>query len=141
MAMENGGIKVLIVEDDFVSRQMIKAFLDPLGSCDVVVDGSEAVQAFRTALEDGNGYDLICLDIMMPDVDGHEALNQIREIENEKEIKETDRVKIVMVSALDDPKNIFKAYYKGGADAYIVKPVEKEKLLEEVRSLGLVSAV
>ena len=139
MVMENSGIRALIVEDDFVSRQMIKAFLDPLGNCDVVVDGSEAVQAFRVALEDEKSYDLICLDIMMPDVDGHEALKQIREIEKDKGISELDRVKIIMLSALDDQKNIFKAYYKGGADAYLVKPVDKEKLLEEIRSLGLLT--
>lgn len=139
--MENRGIKTLIVEDDFVSRQLIKAFLDPLGNCDIVVDGSEAVQAFRTSLEDGNCYDLICLDIMMPDVGGHEALKQIRDIEKDRGVNEPDQVKIIMLSALDDPKNIFKAYYKGGADAYLVKPVDKNELHEEIRSLGFLTAV
>ncbi len=130
-------MKVLIAEDDFVARRMLKEILSPFGDCDVVVDGDEAVQAFRLAWDDGAPYDLICLDIMMPQMDGQEALKQIREMEREMGIKGKKEVKVLMISALDDPKTVVQAFYQGGATSYIVKPIEKKKLIDEVRSLGL----
>lgn len=131
-------MKILIVEDDFISRRILKDILSPWGDCDIVVDGEEAIQAFKLAREDNEPYDLICMDIMMPNMDGQEALKQIRQIEKEAGVRGSLEVKVIMVTALDDPKTVFRAYYKGGATSYIVKPIEKEKLLQEIRSLGLI---
>lgn len=131
-------MKILIVEDDFISRRIIKDILSPYGDCDIVVDGEEAVQAFKLAHGADEPYNLICMDIMMPNVDGQEALKQIREIEKESGVKGSDEVKVIMITALDDPKTVFKAYYKGGATSYIVKPIEKDKLIQEIRGLGLI---
>ena len=131
-------MKILIVEDDFISRRIIKDILYPYGNCDIVVDGQEAVQAFELAHEANEPYNLICMDIMMPNLDGHEALKQIRDIEKESGIRGSAEVKVIMVTALDDPKTVFKAYYKGGATSYIVKPIEKDKLIQEIRKLGLI---
>ena len=131
-------MKILIVDDDFMIRRILKDILSPLGDCDVVTDGSEALQAFRLAWEENAPYDLICMDIMMPDMDGQQSLREIRALEEKLEIEQTDEVKVVMVSALDDPKNVVQAFSKGGATSYIVKPIEKEKLLSEIRRLGLI---
>jgi two-component system, chemotaxis family, chemotaxis protein CheY len=131
-------MKILIVEDDFISRRILKEILSDYGNCDVVVDGEEAIQAFQLAHEEQAPYDLICLDIMMPNMDGHEALTRIREYEKGRGIQGASEVKVIMVTALDDPKTVFKAYYRGGATSYIVKPIEKEKLVEELRVLGLI---
>lgn len=131
-------MRVLIVEDDFTARRMLKEIMSPLGDCDIVVHGLEAVQAFRLAWEDNNPYDLIFMDIMMPHMDGQEALAQIREMEKQMGVKGTDEVKVIMVTALGDPKTVVKAFYKGGATSYLVKPIDKRKLLEEVRNLGLI---
>ncbi len=129
-------MRILIVEDEFVSRRVLKEFLSPYGDCDTVVDGEEAIQAFKLAWEEEQPYDLICLDIMMPNIDGQEALMQMREIERELGIKGSSEVKVIMVTALDDPKTVVEAFYKGGATSYIVKPVDKQKLIKEVRSFG-----
>jgi len=131
-------MKILIVEDDFISRRILKEILAEYGNCDVVVDGEEAIQAFQLAHEEKAPYDLICLDIMMPNMDGHETLTLIREFEKDRGINGASEVKVIMVTALDDPKTVFKAYYRGGATSYIVKPIEKEKLVEELRVLGLI---
>ncbi len=133
-------MKTLIVEDDFITRRIIKEILTPYGSCDTVVDGLEAVQAFRMAWEDKKPYDLICMDIMMPNVDGQEALRRIREMEKRIGIQAIDEVKVIMISALSDSGNFLKAYYKGGATSYIVKPIEVDILLDEIRQLGLIAA-
>lgn len=131
-------MKILIVEDDFISRRILKEILAQFGNCDVAVDGQEAIQAFELAHEEKAPYDLICLDIMMPNMDGHEALKQIREFEKANGLQGSGEVKVIMVTALDDPKTVFKAYYRGGATSYIVKPIDKEKLIEELRVLGLI---
>lgn len=130
-------MRILIVEDDFVARRMLKEILSPHGDCDIVVDGKEAIQAFRLAWEDKEPYNLICLDIMMPNVDGHHALKEIRKTEKEIGIRGYSEVKVIMITALGDPKTVIGAY-KEGATSYIVKPIEKQKLLNEVRNLGLI---
>lgn len=131
-------MRALIVDDDFMIRRVLKDILAPYGDCDVVTDGNEALQAFRLAWEDGEPYHLICLDIMMPDMDGHQALQEIRALEEKLGVVQADEVRVIMISALDDPKNVMKAYLQGGATSYIVKPVEKEALLGEIRKLGLI---
>ena len=131
-------MRTLIVEDDFIARRILKDILSPYGDCDIAIDGDEAIQAFRLAHEDNKPYDLICMDIMMPEIDGQEALRRIREIEKDTGIRPSGEVKVIMTTALSDPKNVVAAFYKGGATSYIVKPINKQKLLEEVRNLGLI---
>ena len=132
-------MKCLIVEDDFISRRVLKELLSSHFDCDIAVDGAEAVASFRLAHEGKRPYDLICMDIMMPGVDGQEALRRIRLLEKEFEIPPNLEVKVIMTTALDDPKTVIQAYYKGGATSYIVKPVSKQKLMRELRILGLVN--
>lgn len=134
-------MRVLIAEDDLVSQKIMQKFFAPYGDCDIAADGREAVEAYKLSWLKKKPFDLICMDIMMPNMDGQQALNEIRVLEKEMDIKDSDRVKVIMTTALDDPKNVFKALYKGGAVSYIVKPVSKDKLLEEVRKLGLSNKV
>ena len=82
-------MKILLAEDDFVTRKFMVNFLSKYGECDVTVDGMEAVDAFMMALEDEEPYDLVCLDIMMPVMDGYQALVAIRKLEKEKIYRKT----------------------------------------------------
>ncbi len=131
-------MKCLIVEDDFISRKLLQTYLTDCADCYVACDGREAVEAFTEALEADQPYDLICLDIMMPDMGGREALTEIRRIENEHGIGGLDGVKVIMTTALDDSINIFGAF-REGCEAYVVKPICKDKLLAEIEKLGLLS--
>ena len=63
-------MRILIAEDDFASRLFMKKFLSKYGDCDVAVDGIEAIDAYLNSIQEGQVYDLICLDIMMPKVYG-----------------------------------------------------------------------
>ncbi len=131
-------MKVLIVEDDTIARFVLKNILSPYGDCDEAGDGKEAVDAFQTALEEEKPYDLICLDIIMPVMDGHEALKKIRGMEKERGILVQEETRVIMISALNDKKQIAEAYQEDGATSYLIKPVKEEQLVEEIRVLGLI---
>ncbi len=131
-------MKTLIVEDDFTSRLLLQELLKSYGPFHVAVNGKEAVDAARMALEAGEPYDLICLDIMMPEMDGQEALQQLREQEQARGILPSDRAKIVMTTAMADIKNVMAAY-SSLCDAYLTKPIQKAKLIEELCKLELIS--
>lgn len=136
---ERGPMKVLIVDDDFYSRSMLHDMLRSIAQCDIAVNGEEAVFAFRRALEANESYDLICLDLVMPEMDGQEALQEIRAIEQEKDTHPVQETKVIVTTMLDDKKETHDAFFLGGATSYLVKPIEKEKLFGELKSLGLMA--
>ncbi len=129
-------MRMLVVEDDFGSRRMMQKLLEPYGEVDVVVDGEEAVEAFRMAWEESLPYELVFMDIMMPKMDGHEALKRLRELEREMGVKPANEARVIMTSVLEDPKNVIEAYYGGSATSYLIKPIDREKLEEELERLG-----
>lgn len=130
-------MRTLIVEDDFVSRMLLQEFLYIYGPASSAVNGMEAVEAVKASLGCSMPYDLICLDIMMPGMDGLVALRKIREAEEANGIAYPNGAKIVMVTALNDMKNIKDAFY-GLCDGYLVKPIDKADLQKELVKLGLV---
>lgn len=130
-------MRILIAEDDYVSRKFLYKFLSTFGECDVTVDGMEAVEVFISALESENYYDLVCLDIMMPEVDGIKALKTIRLLEKERDLDSKKKCKVIMTTALNDPEGIFKTY-ELGSEAYAVKPIDTVKLVEVMTKLGLI---
>jgi two-component system chemotaxis response regulator CheY len=129
-------MKTLVVEDDFTSRLVLQGILQPLGPCHVCVNGREAVEAVRLALAEGSPYNLICIDIMMPEMDGQTALREIRKLESLAGILSSEGSKVIMTTALDDKKNIMTAF-REQCDAYLVKPIERDKLIANLRTLGL----
>lgn len=131
-------MKILIAEDDFTSRLLLQEILKKYGVVHVAVDGSEALEAFRSALSEGTPYDLVCMDIMMPGMDGQETLRKIRDLEENRGIYFADGAKIIMVSALGDMKNIIDAF-KGLCHAYLQKPIDGQNLIRELEKLDLIS--
>jgi len=130
-------MKLLIVEDDFISRKLLLKMLNELGECDVAADGIEAVAAVKHAYADNLPYDAIFLDIMMPNLDGQNALKQIREIELNLGKDVGYGSKIIMTTALDDSKNVLSAF-RHHCDAYITKPITRDKVFRQLAELGLV---
>jgi two-component system chemotaxis response regulator CheY len=132
-------MRILIVEDDFMSRRILTKLLAPYGVCDVAVNGREAIQAFAAALAEGAPYALVCLDIMMPEVDGQEVLKIIRGRESQAGIAMRDEVKILMTSALDKPRDVFEAY-TSGCTSYLAKPIDQARLGKHLLELGIFKA-
>lgn len=127
-------MKILIAEDDFASRKFMLKFLAKYAEVDVTVDGQEAVNAFELALEDGEPYDLVCLDVMMPNMDGMEALETIRQIEAGSQ--RASRARIIMTTALNEVNQVDKAFQLG-CEGYAVKPIDTEKFLMIMDKMGL----
>lgn len=129
-------MRVLVVEDDFISRRLLCRYLEPHGECDVAVNGNEALCAFKQALSSAQFYDLVCLDIMMPGMDGQETLKRMRILEREAGIDAPRGVKVIMTSALEDQENVVAAF-NNSCDGYVVKPIEKRKFLETLQEIGI----
>ena len=130
-------MKTLIVEDDFTNRLLLQEFIKIYGLPHIAINGKEAVKAVRQALDANEPYDLICMDIMMPEMDGQQALKKIRAMEEERGISSTNGSKIVMTTALGDMKNACNAF-NSLCDAYLIKPIDKARLIETLRRLKLI---
>jgi|GraSoiStandDraft_46_1057282.scaffolds.fasta_scaffold705505_1 two-component system chemotaxis response regulator CheY len=127
-------MKSLIVEDDLVSRMFLKGVLSRYGECQTVLNGKEAVEAIAAASGEGHPFDLVCMDIMMPEMDGQTALAKIREFEHASQQRAT---KVIMTTALGDRDNVAKAC-AASCDGYLLKPIRLEKLLQQMRALHLI---
>ncbi len=131
-------MKALIAEDDLTSQLLMRKILEQYGSLHLVEDGKQAVEAVRIALKTGQPFDLICLDIMMPKMDGQTALKEIREMEEAMGIGPNKGAKVIMTTALADSENVIRAG-RQQCSSYLLKPVSKAKLIQELRKLGLIS--
>jgi two-component system chemotaxis response regulator CheY len=129
-------LRVLLVEDDFASRLLLQTFLIRFGECHVAVNGREAVEAVRAAFARGQRYDLICMDIMMPEMDGREAVRQVRAIEESHGILSTAGAKIIMTTTVREIRDVIQCF-KDLCDAYLLKPIDLGKLLEQMKAYGL----
>ena len=126
--------KILIVDDEAGNRKLLKEILFDKAKCDEVANGKDAIAAFAQSMKSKDPFDLILLDIAMPDVDGVEVLKTIREMEETKGIRFGQGIPVIMVTAFTAP---FMSSFKEGADDYILKPVDPDELLEKMeKKLG-----
>jgi two-component system chemotaxis response regulator CheY len=131
-------MRILIAEDDFTSRRFLLKFLSQYGECDVTVDGLEALDAFLLSIKEKRPYELVCLDIMMPKVDGVKVLETIRSLEKDNRLKPENRAKVIMITALGETEYVQQAFAIG-CEAYAAKPIDTEKLVQVMEKLGLVT--
>ena len=131
-------MRILIAEDDMTSRLLLRKMLETFGRCDVSVNGREAVEAFHLAHESGSPYALVCLDIMMPEMDGQAALKALRAEEEARALPPSRAAKIIMTTALRDLDNVTNAY-RELCDGYLVKPILRDKLVGLLKELDLLT--
>ena len=130
-------LRILIAEDSEFQRVHLKKILAPHGLVDQAKDGDEAVALARRALDEGAFYDVVILDILMPNTNGHAALKKIVEMQLEHGLAPDNLAKVIMLSSLSDPENILTAQFDEGADIYITKPYEPETVIESLANLSL----
>ncbi|AQT69013.1 Chemotaxis protein CheY [Anaerohalosphaera lusitana] len=130
-------MKCLIVEDDRSAQKLMQIYLSDFFECSVAENGVEALEEVVSSLESGTPYDLICMDIMMPEMDGMEALEKIRQAESKRGIEGLNCIKVIMTTAKQQSEDIFGAFRKG-CEGYIVKPIRRADLIEQIEKLGLI---
>jgi two-component system chemotaxis response regulator CheY len=128
-------MKSLIIEDDHTTRTILQKWMSEYGKCSSYSNGEEGSEAFEISLNSGHPYDLICLDICMPGINGHETLERIRGQEKAMGIKTGKGCKVLMVTANNDSENVLKAF-KGECDGYLAKPLSKSKLVTQLKTFG-----
>jgi len=128
-------MKCLVAEDDVTNRVLLQTFLARFGQCDIAIDGKDAVNAVRAARQERHSYDLVCMDLRMPVMDGNKAIREIRSQEASAGVFKT--LKIIVTTSCSDMDSI-KSALIGGCNAYLVKPIETAKLQEELQRLGLI---
>ena len=130
-------MKSLVADDVLVIRRLIHRALSPFGKCDVSINGKETINKFINSHKNSEMYDLICLDILMPKMDGLQVIKDIRKYERENDIPESKRVKILMTTMMDEANIVDKAF-ENGCDGYMTKPIQLDKLLSQIRKFGLI---
>ena len=138
-SVTNRMIKTLVVDDQPVIRKHVEMLISDFCDCTFATCGKEAVDLFEQAIENSEPFELITLDIEMPHMNGHETLEAIRTIEKAHHIEGLDGVKVVMSTSLDDSKNVFSAF-REGCEAYVPKNRMKDKLVAEIKKLGIRSS-
>ena len=129
-------MRILIVEDDYTSRKILLKYLSDFGECEIATSGEEALTSFKAAIEKGKPFDLICLDIMLPEKDGFDVLASMREMEMKIPVGKEKKIKVIITTALDNRNDIIRGF-QSGCDSYMVKPLVREKLLREFTKIGL----
>lgn len=129
--------KCLVVDDDELGREIVAQYLQNVPVVDTAVGGRDAVEKFQVAMTEGAPYELILLDIVMPDMDGISAGKEIRKLEKKLALPADKQVKIVMLTALNTPQDVMQSMLAVQSSAYLVKPVEPEKVHKTISQLGL----
>jgi two-component system chemotaxis response regulator CheY len=126
--------RFLIVDDEPVCRELLAETLHPYADCDVAREGASAIESFRLALESGRPYDLVCLDVMMPGLSGHQVLEQMRQLEKEHGILGLDGAKVIMTTALADSKKCVEAF-RYGCEGYVIKPFSEVDIVAAIERI------
>ncbi len=126
-------MRYLIVDDDPNICTLLSVYLAPYGDTIISNHGEDAMHMFKDDLEEGNFFDVVFMDISMPDMDGHQVVQEMRDMEKARKISGTQRFKLVMITAHKDVKNVTESFFSGEADCYVTKPFSEEDLLEELK--------
>ena len=130
-------LNMLIVDDELYNRTIMKHIVSAFGICDFAVNGVEAVHTFQVARENDQPYDVVFMDILMPEMDGHQALKGIRAFEREVNTPQVKDVVVFMVTCLSSHDNVCKAFFKGYCTDYITKPIRSSKIIAKMREYKL----
>ncbi len=124
--------KILIVDDNFENRMLLAEILREISICDFAATGKEAIEAYNLSTQRQEPYSLILLDIELPEVNGLDILQKIRESEKTVGVALGDGVPIIIVTAYE--KRFVEAFNKG-CDDYVLKPIDTNVLLAKIAAI------
>lgn len=129
-------MRSLIIEDDPTSRLFLQRFLEKYGEVVVAGDGQAGLYSFYEGLEHDKPFELVCLDLSMPNMDGMKALSLMRQAEDQRGISGDIGAKIVVVTSTTESKTILQSF-RAGCAAFISKPFDVVKFKKQLRDFGL----
>lgn len=121
-------MRILIVEDDLIVQLFLKTVLGHYGQCFTASDGRAAVRAYSDAAAGGEPFDVVFMDIMMPEMNGLIAIDRIREYEALHPWRVPRPAQVVVATALEDSQDILHAICSGNVFAHMKKPLLREDL-------------
>jgi two-component system chemotaxis response regulator CheY len=127
-------MKVLVVDDSPIERMFMSVFLEEIAEVDFASNGAEAIAFVQRTIDSNMPYDLICLDNIMPVMDGLQALNSIRALESGNGMR---RSKVFMITSSSSPDDMVEAITGGECDDYLVKPIVADTLCKLLVKHGL----
>lgn len=127
---------ILVVDDEVASRSKMKTLMKTFGEVQSAENGMDAINLFEKAIESGRPFQLVTLDIEMPDLQGTEVLQLIRQIEKDNHIAPHQRAKIMMVTCRLEKQKVVDCI-QTGCDAYIAKPFNIKAVQEKINKFGL----
>lgn len=131
-------MKTLIIEDDYSSITMFKRYFEIYGKCDEASTGFDGMQKYQESLDMGSPYELIVIDIILPDMNGYKILEAIRGEENVRKFHDHERSKIIITTSLDDNENRkIKEKLRPGFESYYVKSFALDGIEKSLKDLNL----
>jgi two-component system chemotaxis response regulator CheY len=132
--------RFLVVDDEDMGRLMLQEFLAEFSNCDTAANGKEGLLLFEKALADGVPYDLLCVDIIMPEMNGLALVRKIREIEQSHPVFTDLHTKIFVISSSDSAWDKADFLLDNLCDDYIVKPFSRTDLMAKLRAIELIES-
>ena len=129
-------MKILIVDDEAVSRTKLEAIFEEFGECQAVASGQEAMIAVQKALAEDAPFDLITMDVGMPGMDGTETLYEIRKLEKSAWEFTRSKARIVMITGKKD-RDCLITCVQAGCDDYLLKPFDPDVVVQRLMALNL----
>ena len=133
--------RYLIVDDENIGRLMLQNFLSEVAECDVAINGKEGLHLFEKAISDGRPYDLICVDLIMPEMNGLAMVRRVREFEKAHPVFSDFRTVIFVITASDSTWDKADLLLDNLCDDYITKPFSRSELMGNLYNHGLVTAL
>jgi len=123
-------MRILLIDDEPVALTKLELMLAKVGTCDTAASGIAATECFVKAIADNHPYDLVTIDIELPDITGLDLLNRFCLLEKKNAIAPAKKIMVTAHSKVD---YVVKA--RNQCDAFVVKPLRKATLLEKIKEL------
>ncbi|OIO04485.1 MAG: hypothetical protein AUJ49_02720 [Desulfovibrionaceae bacterium CG1_02_65_16] len=131
-------LRALIIEDAPVNQEFLLQALKPYAESTPTCSGEDGLAAYVRAMREGQPFDVVFLDIMLPGMDGLKTLEHMRAAEEQEELPESSRARVIVTTVLDDDRTASRAFISGRAVSYMTKPFRLRQIRDELGKLGLI---